>query len=660
MDRIVCSEAHLCTNCLAFIKAISSRFRSFTTTELSRYEGPGLWPPSITCWLCKMLNSADAAEFRMTSWWQEKFKNDSIIIRYFYTHRDAIDAYSDLGHLSGVSIYADRGHYGLVIGFAIWCDDDTLEIVQDPPLPSDNCPEAFALVTKWLRGCCFHHQQCLKTRSGLVVDEIHGPTLPTRVLDISKWDEGIVSLIESNGLKGNFCALSYCWGKGAHGMVTTRETIADHCAGIKIDLLPQTFKDAIQLTSEIGINYLWIDSLCIVQDDDEDWGKEAGDMANVYQHAFLVIAADGASHSNGGCFVQRDVYPSAVKLPFYNASGQICSSFWLSMEMKQGLDKIPAYGSLQQRGWALQETYLARRSIHFMPGGMSWECQCMSSDGRRWTSQDTDREDWNVILENYSRCKLTYQKDRLPAIQGLASVMEKRKGVAYHMGILDVDIEKQLLWVLKEVALPPDTLDGVPSWSWASQGGPKSFVTNIFFGGELSSETAMNLVVEANGGIRFTGNLGKCDIREHHLTFVDMDEEIMDDEDREIFEEEDGEVFEDDHKPYKSLLDWLLYHLLSRYDLQTMHGQNPTSQPIGFAAPDELYSGSCSIAFLCETEWGAINALANRYIIQLHWVLLLTPTSEHENAFRRVGVGAVWRDPEHDATGTQKVTIDLV
>lgn len=248
-------------------------------------------------------------------------------------------------------------------------------------------------------------------------------------------------------------------------MVTTRKTIADHWVGIKIDLLPQTFRDAIQLTSEIGINYLWIDSLCIVQDDDDDWEKKTNDMENVYQHAFLVIAADGASHSNGGCFVRRNVYPSGINLPFYGASGQISSSFWLSRQMEKDLEEFPGNGPLHQRGWALQEAFLARRSIHFMPGGMSWGCQGMSLDERNWMSQDVCCVDWDRLLRDYSRRKLTYKKDRLVAIKGLAGVMEKRKAVGYHMGILDVDIEKQLLWMLEEFASPSDTLDDVPFWS---------------------------------------------------------------------------------------------------------------------------------------------------------------------------------------------------
>ncbi|CAG9973910.1 unnamed protein product [Clonostachys byssicola] len=751
MDKIVCSEAHLCEYCLAFAKAISSRSSTFTATSLSGYQGPGLWPSSITCHLCKMLNSANATRGALSSGYLKMFKNGPTLIRYF--HRNDMVASSGRGPLSEVNIYTNRGTHMLSIPFAIWCDDDILDIVQDPPLPSDNCPEAFALVKKWLRKCRYHHQQCLQTRSGLLVNEIHGPKLPTRVLDVRKRDEGVVSLIESNGLKENFCALSYCWGNRPQSVVTTRESIADHCAGIEIDRLPQTFKDAIQLTYEIGINYLWIDSLCIVQDDDDDWEKEAGNMANVYQHAFLVISADGASHSDGGCFVRQDIYPSVVKIPFYDASGQICSSFWLSREMVGYIDKYPEDSPLQERAWAFQEAFLARRSIHFMPGGMSWRCQCMSLGERTRITNDIYTENWYFVLRDYSRRKLTYKKDRLPAIEGLASVLGKIKGVGYHLGILDVDIEKQLLWILREFASPSDALDDVPSWCWASQGGRKELPpTTSGIQGQRASEATMDLVKGLNGVVRFTGNLGKCDIQELSLTF-DSDEETVDDEDgetseeedgeaseeedreayeeedgetseeedREAYEEEDGEAsdeedgeaseeedgeayeeedgeasdeedgeasdeedgeaseedvgeeFEDPHKRYTSLLAWLLVSFFKRREYQIMNGKDPTPQPIGFAAPDQPYVGNCYTAFLCETEWDSISDLSNEFgrlhkfpspsnhpSRRLHWVLLLAPASEHENTFRRVGVGAVWRDPEDDATAVQKVTIDLV
>ncbi|TVY55546.1 hypothetical protein LCER1_G002742 [Lachnellula cervina] len=80
--------------------------------------------------------------------------------------------------------------------------------------------------------------------------------------------------------------------------------------------LPPSFRDAVIVTRELGIRYLWIDSLCIVQDDLDDWRKESAQMDRIYGMSFLTIIAAGASHSQGGCFVPRAIRfpPVAVEL----------------------------------------------------------------------------------------------------------------------------------------------------------------------------------------------------------------------------------------------------------------------------------------------------------------------------------------------------------
>ncbi|KAJ3464978.1 hypothetical protein MRS44_005636 [Fusarium solani] len=99
--------------------------------------------------------------------------------------------------------------------------------------------------------------------------------LPTRLLHIDRIAEGVVTPVISKGTRGNYCALSYCWGTSQH-KTTAQTRIADHQNGIEIEELPQVFKDAIRITHEIGLRYLWVDSLCIIQDDAEDWEVEAG------------------------------------------------------------------------------------------------------------------------------------------------------------------------------------------------------------------------------------------------------------------------------------------------------------------------------------------------------------------------------------------------
>ena len=86
--------------------------------------------------------------------------------------------------------------------------------------------------------------------------------LPTRVLDVGTQAMGIVSLVESNGMRAPFVALSHRWG-ASHRITLTRATLDALKAGLRPDQLPKTFLDAVQITRYLGMRYLWIDSLCM-------------------------------------------------------------------------------------------------------------------------------------------------------------------------------------------------------------------------------------------------------------------------------------------------------------------------------------------------------------------------------------------------------------
>jgi hypothetical protein len=132
--------------------------------------------------------------------------------------------------------------------------------------------------------------------------------LPTRVLDLGEnpTAQDSIKLFETGGDKGTYMTLSHCWGP-AQLITTTANTIEQRKAGIPLEGLPQTFKDAVSLTRNLGIQYLWIDSLCIKQLDKEDWEAEASKMGSVYSHSYLNIAATSSAESRGGCFKERTV-----------------------------------------------------------------------------------------------------------------------------------------------------------------------------------------------------------------------------------------------------------------------------------------------------------------------------------------------------------------
>ncbi|KAK4078188.1 uncharacterized protein Triagg1_3204 [Trichoderma aggressivum f. europaeum] len=362
---------------------------------------------------------------------------------------------------------------------AAWSDDGSPAALSgnfctEPPLPSDNCPEAFDFIRSWMQTCSQQHGDCEGTLSKSSPNEAAGPQLPTRILDIGPLNQESVSLLETNGQRGKFCALSYCWGpEGTQTLVTTRDNINDHLNGIPFNSLPKTFQDAIIMTRQLGIRYLWIDSLCIIQGDKDDWTEESAKMAGIYHNAYLVIAASGAANPKEGCFSTKRRCPTTVEVPYYLAEGQTAGSLKLSMRIHG--DESPEFGPLCQRGWVLQEWYLARRVLHYMPDGISWKCKMLESSERYPYDMGQYSHSWETILEQYSRRKLTYKKDRLEALKGLAQAHLEKTNDKYSLGVFESRILEQLVWTMENRAKASEDLTDVPHWSWASKGGAKSF-----------------------------------------------------------------------------------------------------------------------------------------------------------------------------------------
>ncbi len=110
-----------------------------------------------------------------------------------------------------------------------------------------------------------------------------------------------IKLLESSDQKEQYISLSHCWG-GEKPLITTRATLDDHKAGIAFSSLPKTFQDAVKITRKLGIRYLWIDSLCIVQDDPADWQAEASRMATTYRNSWLTVSATSSTSPSSGVF----------------------------------------------------------------------------------------------------------------------------------------------------------------------------------------------------------------------------------------------------------------------------------------------------------------------------------------------------------------------
>ena len=104
-----------------------------------------------------------------------------------------------------------------------------------------------------------------------------------------------------------YAALSYCWGDIAPKFKLTTECIDEACSGIFIKRLPRTLQDAILIARTMEIPYIWIDSLCIIQDDEEDKKRELPKMVDIYSGAAVVISAAVSKTCEDGFLQPRDM-----------------------------------------------------------------------------------------------------------------------------------------------------------------------------------------------------------------------------------------------------------------------------------------------------------------------------------------------------------------
>jgi hypothetical protein len=302
----------------------------------------------------------------------------------------------------------------------------------------------------WLGTCISSHPKCDRM-------ETHLPPLPTRVIALGGKRSKICRLVPGVNKRGKYATLSHCWGSSNNQpLKTTDETITLRPQGMKDGELPKTFEEAVQVCRQLGIKYLWIDSLCIIQDQDsqEDWGREAPKMGEVYGNSVLTIFATASgplrialkgfsgtastfasSPARLSCSVKEYIVFRFPKSETFSDPGDIDTS---------------QFNPLNHRGWVLQEQVLSRRSLVFTPDYIIWRCASMSTDEKyplgiplvAHIEMDNYRvlhclinnivgvdgenleinlyTSWYRMVENFTSRKLTYQDDKLPAIAGLA------------------------------------------------------------------------------------------------------------------------------------------------------------------------------------------------------------------------------------------------
>lgn len=161
--------------------------------------------------------------------------------------------------------------------------------------------------------------------------------------------------------------LRLCWGGEPPFTFTSTKAVLEGPAKIDWRQLPATLADAVAVTRSLGIKYLWIDAICIAQDDDADKTKEIKEMGNIYKNARVTIAAASARSVHNG-FLHRNI-PTDVPLPILRQEGGY-NTLWVRKLPVTLPDEL-----LDSRGWALQEYLLSPRVLYYGSRDIFWKCQ---------------------------------------------------------------------------------------------------------------------------------------------------------------------------------------------------------------------------------------------------------------------------------------------
>jgi len=315
--------------------------------------------------------------------------------------------------------------------------------------------------------------------------------------------------------------LSHCWGDGKELCKTTVQNRTCHVeAGILIEKLPKTYRDAVIMCKKLGIGYLWIDSLCILQGDKEDWEKQASRMSDVYENAYVTIAAVGAQDASQGLFRSTPMSRTGSPLPGFP---------WIHVRQKVRLPETEEADyhtttgdgwALYKRGWTFQELSLSPRVLHFGAEEVFWSCRTATAcEG----APESDRRIlerilvnlsspnissgrlWYRIIEGYSLRNLTFGKDKFPAIAAFATRFQAdRPGNRYVAGLWGNTLLPDLLWACLQAGpkcepLRPIRPGIIPSWSWASAKLPIRWSPNADYWQSIPCTEIMQITCNTRG-----------------------------------------------------------------------------------------------------------------------------------------------------------------
>ncbi|KAG0700276.1 heterokaryon incompatibility protein-domain-containing protein [Suillus ampliporus] len=343
-------------------------------------------------------------------------------------------------------------------------------------------PRAFKLALDCLAQCTLHHH-CPKPRE---------TSLPTRVIDCSNPERP--RLVLTKGMQGFYTALSYVWGEPQPHSVCIAN-LSTYLESIDILLLPKTIRDAIVCTHNLNLRYLWADTLCILQDSDEDKQREIPQMCDIYRDAYVTIIAASSQKVSEG-FLHDRRRPVETLLPFWCPDGKLGT---ISVDESESAD--PSNEPVNNRAWCFQERLLSTRTLVYASHTLQYQCQAAMNDiGDIWnylpskklgelrlpdmmvsrtpcstlSSEDVQAllEAWEGVLSDYTQRAVSYPSDSLVAISGIAQLFQHWWGSnnRYIAGLWERNLSTDLLWCRSRPS-NGSLVTGqylAPSWSWAA------------------------------------------------------------------------------------------------------------------------------------------------------------------------------------------------
>lgn len=347
--------------------------------------------------------------------------------------------------------------------------------------------------------------------------------MPSRCLDVNNVDA--IHLCITKDQQDSYAALSYCWGpKQYPNLIATKASFNGMLENIPLSKFPLTLRDGIAVTRGLGLRYLWIDALCIVQDDDDDKDNEIPQMRQIFSYAHCTIIAATAAHCHAGFLHVRELpYTLELCVPYPGLDVKNGHLFLREYDLDHWTLYDPLGDPVNHRAWTLEERLLSPRRLVYSKNHVRWLCETteLTNGGdledRKWPST-TNRGDqmerlpphlspwtttssigedatsqrrdtwysWLNIVREYNLRSLTKSKDKLRAIGGIAELYYLKTGDQYCAGLWRSYLAEELLWkvfdpratfssmVIKSrdpVMLFPRPNYRAPTWSWASVDG---------------------------------------------------------------------------------------------------------------------------------------------------------------------------------------------